>query len=214
MEAKIAVATVSGKAYYLLVNELKARGIPFLSLTPYENVPLNIQVVVTTEAERKHIKHPKVLVYQENTNPSAIVNEAIIMIEGKGDFETMVVGLDPGKTFGIAVLSDGNVLQALTCSSVEETVNTVVEIFSKEQRAAVRVLKVGNWSPSYTAELLPLLDAALPRDVTIEIVREAGTTRFVGQTMHKRGLKHTMAAIKIAERRGQLYRRKGAEETR
>jgi len=213
MEAKIAVATVSGKAYYLLVNELKARGIAFLSLTPYENVPLNIQVVVTTEAERKHIKHPKVLVYQENTDPSATVEEAIKLIEGKKEFETIVVGVDPGKTFGVAVLSDGNVLKTLTCSSIEETVNAVAEIFSSEKRASVRVLKVGGWSPSNTTELLSLLDAALPQDITIEIVREAGTSRFSGQAMHTRRLKHTMAAIKIAERRGQVYKRKGASET-
>jgi len=212
MEAKIAVVTVSGKAYYLLVNELKARGIDFLSLTPYDNVPLNIRVVITTEAERKNIKHPRVLVYEENTNPSAVVDEAIKLVEGKKDYEAMVVGVDPGKTFGIALLSDGDVIKTMTCSSIEETVSTIAEVFGKQQ-AAVRVLKVGNWAPSYTAELLPLLDSALPKDVTMEIVRESGTSRFSGQTVHRRGLKHTMAAIKIAERRGQTYMRKGAEET-
>jgi len=210
MEAKIAIATVSGRAYYLLVNELKARKMAFLSLTPYENVPLTIQVVITTEAESKHIKHPRVLAYRENTDPSTIVDEALKLVEGKKDFETIVVGIDPGKTSGIAVLNDGNVLNTLTCSNIEETVNAVAEIFSKQQ-AAIRVLKVGNWSPSYTAELLPLLDSILPKDVTIEIVREAGTSRFTGQTVHKRGLRHAMAAIKIAERRGQAYTRKGAE---
>ena len=212
MEAKIAVATVSGKAYYLLVNELKARRMNFLSLTPYENVPLNVQVVITTQAEDEHIKHPRVLVYQENTNPSAIVDEAIKLSEGKKNFETIVVGVDPGKTFGIAVMSDGNVLNTMTCFSIEETINAIARIFSKQQ-AAVRILKVGNWAPSYTAELLPLLDPVLPKDVTIEIVREAGTSRFIGQTVHKRGLRHAMAAIKIAERRGQLYTRKEAGET-
>jgi len=211
MEAKIAVATVSGKAYYLLVNELKARGIDFLSLTPCENVPLSIEVVVTTEKECRHVNHPRVLVYQENTNPSSVVNEAIKLIGGKKSFETIIVGLDPGKTFGIAVLNDGNVLETLTCSSIEETVNAVSEIFSR-QHAAVRVLKIGNWSPSYTSELLPMLDSALPQDVTIEIVREAGTSRFIGQTTHKRRFKHTIAAIKIAERRGQVYKRKGVTE--
>jgi len=212
MEAKIAVATVSGKPYYLLVNELKARRMDFLSLTPHENVPLSVQVVITTKAERTHIKHPKVLVYQENTNPSAIVDEAIKLSEGKKDFETMIVGVDPGKTFGIAVLSDGSVLNTMTCSSIAETVNAIAGIFSKQQ-APVRILKVGNWAPSYTAELLPLLNSVLPKDVTIEIVREDGTSRFIAQTAHKRGLKHAMAAIKIAERRGQLYTRKKAEET-
>jgi hypothetical protein len=212
MEAKIAVATVSGKAYYMLVNELKARKIDFLSLTPYENVPLNIRVVITTEAESKNIKHSKILVYQENTNPSAVVEEAIKLLEGKKHFETMIVGVDPGKTFGIAVLNDGNVLKTTTCTSITETVNTINRIFG-EQQATVRILKVGNWAPAYTSELIPLLDSMLPKDVTIEIVREAGTSRFTGQPVHERGLKHAMAAIKIAERRGQIYHRKETEET-
>jgi len=215
MEEKIAVATVSGKAYYFLVSELKARGIPFLSLTPYENVPLKIDVVITTENERKYIQHPNVLVYQENADPSSIVDEAIRLIGGKKAFETLIVGVDPGKTFGIAVMNDGNVLKTLTNSSVKETVSKIIEIFSK-QSASVRVLRVGDRASSYTAELLPLLDAALPQDVIIEIVREAGTSRFLGQPTHERRLaraKHAIAAVKIAERRGQIFKRKGAPVT-
>jgi len=212
MEAKIAVSTVSGKAYYFLVNELKARGIDFLSLTPYESIPLNVEVVLTTQTESEHVKHPKILIYQENTDPAIIVDEAVKQVKGKKGFETMVVGVDPGKTFGIAVLSNGNILETLTCESVEEAVEAVVEIFNKHQ-VAVRVLKVGSWSQSYTAELLPKLDAALPQDVTVEIVREAGTSRFIGQTKHTRKTKHTMAAIKIAERHGQPYKRTGATKT-
>jgi hypothetical protein len=207
MEAKIAVATVLGKAYYFLVNELKVRGIPFLSLTPYEDVPLRIEVVITTENERTYIKHSKVLIYKEKADPSGIVDEAIRLMTGKEVFEALVVGVDPGKTFGIAVLNDGNILKTFACSSVEESVSKIIEIFN-EQSAAVRFLKVGDEASSYTAELLPLLDTALPEDVIIEIVREAGTSRFIGQHTHKRRLKHAMAAIKIAERRGQPFTRK------
>ncbi len=212
MEETIAVATVSGKAYYFLVNELKARGIPFLSLTPYESVPLKIKVVITTENERKHIKHPNVLFYQENADPSSIVDEALRLIGGKEAFETLIVGVDPGKTFGIAVVRDGNVLQTFTCSNVEETVSKIIKIFGG-QSTSVRVLKVGDRASSYTAELLPLLDSALPQDVIIEIVREAGTSRFIGQPTHQRRLEHVMAAIKIAERRGQRFKREGESKT-
>jgi predicted regulator of amino acid metabolism with ACT domain len=175
-------------------------------------VPLKIDVVITTENEQKHIKHPNVLVYQENADPSSIVDEAIRQIGGKKTFETLIVGVDPGKTFGIAVVNDGNVLKTLITSSVEETVSKIIEIFSK-QSASVRVLKVGDHALSYTAELLPLLDSALPQDVIIEIVRESGTSRFTGQPTHQRRLEHVMAAVKIAERRGQPFKRKGAPET-
>jgi len=212
MEAKIAVATVSGKAYYFLVNELKARGIAFLSLTPYESIPLTVQVIITTEKERGLIKHPEVLVYKESTSPASVIDEAAKLIRGKKSFETISVGVDPGKTFGVAVLSDGNVLETLTCTSLEETTNVVAEVFNKHQ-AAARLVKVGNLAPSYANELLPLLDETLPVDITIEVVREAGTSRLGSQTVHKRRLRHVMAAVKIAERRGHVYQRKVATET-
>lgn len=213
MEPKIAVATVSGKAYYLLVKALKERKVDFLSLTPFENVPLNVKVVITTEAERKHIKHPSVVVYREHTEPTAIVDEAIKLVEGKKTFETLVVGLDPGKTFGLAVLNDGKVAKTFTCSSEHEAVETVADIFRQEEESAVRVLKVGSSPSAYSGDLLSLLDELLPKDVAIELVQEAGTTHFGGQTVHKRGLKHAMAAIKIAERHGRVYSRKGALTT-
>jgi len=211
MEAKIAVATVSGKAYYFLVNELKARRIDFLSLTPYENIPLNIEVVITTQAESKHIKHPKILTYEENTNPAHLVDEAIKLMKGQKAFETIIVGIDPGKTFGIAVLSNGNILETLTCESADEAVEAALQILNKHQ-AAERILKVGSGPQSYTDEVLPKLDAALAKDVIIEIVREAGTSRFIGQATHTRNARHTMAAIKIAERHGQTYQRGASEK--
>ena len=212
MEAKIAVATVSGKAYYLIVSELRNRGLDFLSLTPYESVPLAVQIVITTEKEREFIKHPKVLVYHESKFASELVDEAAKLIRGKTTFETIAVGVDPGKTFGIAALSDGDILETLTCVSLTETVNSVVEIFSKHQ-AAAKVVKIGNLAPSCTAELLPLLDQVLPANIAIEVVHEAGTSRLGRRTVHKRGLRHAIAAVKIAERRGQAYQRKGATET-
>jgi len=212
MTAKIAVATVSGKAYYLLVNELKTRGLDFVSLTPHESVPIDIKVVITTAAERHLIKHPKVLVYSNQADPAEIVNEAARMLYSKKTQETIVVGVDPGKTFGLAVLSDGNVLETLTCSSVEETFNTIVDALARLQ-ASVHVVKVGNGAPAAAAELLFKLDETLPKSVVIEVVSEAGTSRLVGETVHKRGLRDALSAVKIAERRGQPYLREKGRKT-
>jgi hypothetical protein len=52
MKAKIAVMTVCGKDYYLIVNELKRRNMPFLSLRPCDAVPIEIRVAITTEKEK------------------------------------------------------------------------------------------------------------------------------------------------------------------
>ena len=118
-----------------------------------------------------------------------------------------MVGVDPGKTSGLAVLSDGNVLETITCSAVDETVSTISDVLGKLQ-SANRVVRVGNGAPSTTTELLTLLDETLPDDVAIEVVDEAGTSRFVGENLHKRGLRDAFSAVKIAERRGYQYQRK------
>jgi len=210
MKAKIAVATVSGKAYYMLVSELKSRNLAFLSITPFEKVPLEAEVVITTESERGFVNHQKVLVYNTAVDPAAIVNEAVRIVEGKGIYENLVVGVDPGKTFGLALLGDGVVLKTFTCPNANEAINKITDIF-REQRGATRVLRVGKWSLSNTTEFLSSLNKNLPEDVMIEIVSEAGTSRLMGESVHKRGLRHTISAVKIAERRGHPYRRRRGE---
>jgi len=208
MRAKIAVATVSGRAYYLLVKELKKRRLDFLSLTPHESVPLDVEVVLTTAAERRLIQHPRVLIYDDQTDPATVVEEALRLIGGKKRYETIAVGVDPGKTFGLAVLTDGNVLETVTCSSIDDTVSAIMDVLEK-LRSAVRVVKVGSGAPSITTELLSMLDEALPEEVAIEVVNEAGTSRFVDENLHKRGLRDAFSAVKIAERRGHPFHRRG-----
>ncbi|MFQ6068747.1 MAG: hypothetical protein ACE5KD_04295 [Candidatus Bathyarchaeia archaeon] len=206
MKTKIAVATVSGKAYYQLVNELKARGLPFLSLTPYDTIPVDIKVVITTENERGFIDHSNVLVFEEMMDPATIVNEAIRSVAGKRNHDTITIGVDPGKTFGIAVLRNGNVLETMIHSGVEQTVNAVLDVLTKNPATAY-IVKVGNGAPEYTRALLSQLDEALPKDVAIEIVSEAGTSHFTKETVHRRGLRDAMSAVKIAERRGRPFKR-------
>jgi len=207
MKTKIALATVSGKAYYKLVSELKQRDVSFLSLTSRDVVPLTIKVVITTEKERHLVKHPNVLVFNEETDATPVVNEAIKIVQGKKNYEKVVVGVDPGKTFGLAILGDGNVLETRTGSSLEETVNAILQMLEKSQ-AMINMVKVGKGAPFYAKQLLDLLDEALPEEVGIEVVSEEGTSRFGKETIHRRDVKDVMSAIRIAGRKGSVFHRK------
>ncbi len=206
MKAKIAVATVSGKAYYQLVNELKSRGLPFLSLTPYDTIPTDVKIVITTENERSLIDHPNVMVFKEKADPATIVNEAIRSADDKRDYDTITVGIDPGKTFGMAVLSNGHVLETMFRSSIEQAVVAVLDALTKNPATAY-IIKVGDGAPEYTRALLSKMDEALHKDVAIEIVREAGTSRLAKEKVHRRGLRDAMSAVKIAQRRGRPFQR-------
>jgi hypothetical protein len=215
MKANIAVATVSGKAYYLIVNELRNKNIPFLSLTPTEPVPVEIKVVITTEKEKYLINHKKVLVYEDGADVEVMITEAVQAIQGKEYYEKLVVGVDPGEVLGLAVLADGKVIETQNCFSVAETLERIKSILrSLQKNPTVSIsVKIGDGVPSYKEELLLALDNALPQNVTLESVREAGTSRNLNETKHRRGLRDIVSAIRIAGRSGHAFQRRKTNDS-
>jgi hypothetical protein len=214
MKAQIAVATVSGKAYYLIVNELKNKNVPFVSLLPKEPVPAGIKVVITTKQEKEKIVHKKILVYKEGIDPASIVNEALQIVRGKRTYEKIVIGVDPGEVFGLAVLADGKVLQTENSFSIEETsnkINTILKSLEKTPAKSISI-KVGDGVLSYKERLLRYLDSVLPSNVMLESVSEAGTNRYLDRTKHRRGLRDIFSAIKIAGREGKSFKRRKINE--
>jgi hypothetical protein len=215
MKAKIAVVTVSGKAYYLIVNELKMKNIPFISLTPNDPVPIEIKVVITTRKEQHLINHEKILVYEGDTEPKALINEALQIVQGKEYYEKIVIGVDPGEVFGLAVLADGKVIETGNCFSVEETLNKIKDILRNLEKTQITSLsvKVGDGVPVYKEKLLRVLDNALPLNVMLESVSEAGTDRYLNETKHRRGLRDIVSAIRIAGRNGYTFPRRKSDDS-
>lgn len=210
MKAKIAVATVSGKAYYIIVNELKKRHVPFLSLTPNERIPIEVKVVITTEEERPLIKHERVLIFKDGMETEALANQAFLVVQGKDHYGKIVIGVDPGEVFGLAVLADGKVVEAKNCFSVEETsdkIKSILENFKSDSATSISV-KIGDGVPEYKDKLLQALDKMLPSNVVLQSVREAGTNRYMSETKHRRGLRDIVSATKIAGRNGHAFTRR------
>jgi hypothetical protein len=209
MKAQIAVATVSGKAYYLIVNELKKKNIPFISLIPNEPIPVEIKVVITTKKEQHLINHEKILTLQDETEPAAVINEALQIVHGKEFYEKIVIGIDPGEVFGLAVLADGKIVETDNCFNILETldkIRSILKNFEKNKITSFSV-KVGDGVPAYRENLLRALDNALPQNVILESVSEAGTNRYLSETKHRRGLRDIVSAVKIAGRNGQQFPR-------
>jgi hypothetical protein len=209
MKARIAVATVSGKAYYLIVDRLKERNLPFLSVIPNEPIPTEIKVVITTEKEVPQVQHEKTLAYEEGMDLETLINEAVHIAEGREHFQRIVVGVDPGEVLGLAVLADGRVIETANCFSLIETVEKIKSVIRGLGAADIPsiVVKIGDGVPTIKESLLRALDNELPPKVNLESVSEAGTNRFMTKTKHRRGLRDIVSAIRIAGRSGQVYAR-------
>jgi len=210
MKAKIAVVTVSAKAYYIIVNEFKRKNVPFLSLTPYESIPVEVKVVITTEEEKRLIHHEKILAYKTEEDPAAIINEALQIIQGKELYQKVVIGVDPGEVFGLAVLACGKVIDTGNCHSLNETlgkIETIVKDLGNTSASSIAV-RIGDGVPECKDRLLQALDEALPPSVVLESVGEAGTDSRLNEAKHRRGLRDIVSAIQIAGRSGQMYHRR------
>jgi hypothetical protein len=212
MKAKVAVATVQGKAYFLIVNKLKERNIPFISLVPGETVPTEVKAVITTDNEKHRINHEKVLVYDGQTDSDALANEVMKILQGKEAYEKIVVGVDPGDVVGLAVVADGKVIETGNCFGIQEVLNKIRNIMKNVDVSSTGVsIKIGSGVPAYK-ELLDALDAVLPPEVVLEVVSEAGTSRALNDDKHRRGLRDIASAIRIAGRVGYVYPRRKTVE--
>ena len=177
MKEKVAVATVQGKPYFLIVNKLREQDIPFVSLVPGESVPPQIMLVITTEQEKHLVNHGKILVFQGEENLDRLVEQVKVLLLGKSAFNKIVFGIDPGVAIGLVALADGKVIEEANCFSNEELVNSILRALRNVNFEETTVsVKVGNGVPIYK-ELLEDLDEALPPQVTLEVVSEAGTNK-------------------------------------
>lgn len=207
MRDKVAVATVHGKAYFFIVNQLREHNIPFVSFVPGQPVPPKITLVISTEEEQRLVEFDRIFVYHGEGDLDSLVNEAKKALLGKKVFSTIVVGLDPGVAIGLVVLADGKVIEEGTCFSIKEVLDCIHKILLGVDFSQTSVdIKIGNGVPVYK-DLLQDLDAALPAQVALEVVGEAGTNKPLKENKHSRGVRHISSATRIAARKGNLIQR-------
>ena len=183
----VAVVTEDFRFFYETVRLLKEKGQPFISLGFSDPMPLNVELVLTTEGERKRLRGRKVIA---SDDPAWAVKAALVLLKG-GSFNRLIVGVDPGPRPGIAILGDGKLLLAETLLSPEEVAPAIRDLLSFVSSNEL-LLRVGHGDPTNRDRIINSL-----WDITrnIEMVDETSTTRHTG---------HPDAAAAIAHGRGEL----------
>jgi len=208
LQEKVAVATVEGKTYFLVVNELREQHIPFISVVPGEPVPAEVKAVITTEKEKHLVKNGKMLIFTSENELANLVNDVKRALQGKEAYDKVLVGIDPGAAVGLAVIADGKVIEEVNCFSTQEVINSIIKTIRNVDFAVTDVsVKIGNGVPVYK-ELVEALDEALPPAVVLEVVGEAGTNRPLKKNKHSRRIRHISSALRIAARTGYIIQRR------
>ena len=210
MKEKVAVATVEGKSYFLIVDLLRERNIPFVSLVPGDSIPAEVKVVITTEGEKLLIKHEKIIVFHGENELDILVTEVEKTLQGKAAYEKIVIGIDPGEAIGFVAMADGKVIEESNCFSTKELIDAINKAIKNIDLTATHVsVKIGNGIPIYK-DLLEALNDELQQKVELNVVSEAGTNRPSKENKHSRRLRHISSAKRIASRTGYVFPRRKA----
>ncbi|MBS3817048.1 MAG: hypothetical protein KGY76_05745 [Candidatus Thermoplasmatota archaeon] len=168
----LAIATENFEFYYEMVKELKQRNIPFVSLSPSDPVPPDIEVVITTEQEAEGIDFKNVV--GVDTDVRKGVRKALSMTRSKLSYKKMIVGIDPGTEPGIALVGDGKVLETTHADSPEK-VRELVEDFIEGYEFQRMTIRIGHGDETNRNRTINSLKGLAVR---IEIVNEEGTTKL------------------------------------
>ncbi len=194
---RVAIATSDARVYYTATKVLKEYKIPFLSLKVGEEIPFDIEVVLTAERDLPLIDFPvKIAIHDES-----FIDELLTRLEGRKEFKKVYIAIDPGERPGLSVVADNRVIEVHHLRSPKD-VDVIVELLGKYPRARI---KIGHGARRQRMLMLKSLADLLGYDYPVIMVNEARTTPKVGG-LEASGVSDIVAAINIGLRDGQETR--------
>ncbi|WP_290811386.1 hypothetical protein [Halovivax sp.] len=197
----IVVATTDFELYHGAVGELRDRSATFTTIEPDDELPEATSVILTDEGHAKTFDDAEApTILADPADPRRAVDRALALKRGRGG--RTIVGVDPGRKPGIAVLVDDVVIAAFQVP-LADAVETIQDEVAD---AADPVVRVGDGARLKSAALVNDLE-----DVRVELVDEAGTTPYLGTGA--RGMGDVLAAVNIARIEGEPLDEREIEPT-
>ena len=165
----IGVFTNDFRFFYQVVRLLKERGEPFVSLGRSGAVPHTVGVVITTPKERESVHFGKVVSLDD---PEEAVNTAHCLLAGGTKFRTVIVGIDPGKSTGVAIFGEGKLLASETVDSPEHVADSLARLL-KCLSFSKAIVRVGDGDPTKGNRIIRTI---WPLFSEVELVDETGTS--------------------------------------
>lgn len=203
---RLAVLTSDFSLYHDLVRYLREHSVAFTSLAFGEQPGPDVGALVTSWRDVLRPDLPSELPVvavpvdaQGREDIAAAVLQAQRILEGIPGYREVVVGVDPGKRPGLAVLGDGRLLdtaQVFDAKAVGPRTRKFLELYPADRY----VVRLGHGAPRERDAILRDLGQLDRRDLLVQLVDETGTTPPPGQRV---GLPPDVAAaVEIARTPG------------
>lgn len=186
---------------------MRSRRLNFIAISPKESIPPSVGVVITTEDEVDKIDFDESKIVAAK-KPRVAIDRALQLLLGKRRYSQIIIGIDPGKRPGIAVLGDGTVIAVHQTSSNEvcEAVKQIVNEYHADQF----IIRVGHGARLIRNQII---NSLINLGLRIELVDENGTTPRLGKGVHGSQISDIVAAINIAKLKGEAIGKQNLEPT-
>jgi len=168
----IGVYTTDFSLYHDILQALKRRHVPYVSLSSTRNIPSRIGVLLTSQKEESGIKFHKTLAVDSLDSIDHAIDSALQQLVGKEMYTRVLIGIDPGERPGLAFLGDTILLQKTQVENPEK-VAPMIQRFLKEHPATEIIIRIGNGVPVTRNRII---NSLIPLKIPIEIVDETKTT--------------------------------------
>jgi hypothetical protein len=155
-----------------MIMELKKRKVPFKSLSFEESVPQNVGVIITTSEEIDMIDFSNVVI--ASNDMELTIDIAQRSLKGKEIYQKLIIGIDPGKRPGIAIIGDGEILATAQVPSPEKVKERIFRAL-KSYPAADKIIRIGHGDTTHRNRIINSLSIL---GLRIEISDETRTTRI------------------------------------
>ncbi len=165
-----------------------------------------VNIVITDAPEEVMNKNNMVaLVVKDDEGIDKVVEEIKLLLKKKTAYNTLIVGIDPGKRTGVAVIGDGEFLEGKVLGDEEKLIPYMLKVLEKYPYEKC-VIRIGFKEPISTtiAELIRRNIKPLHDKVDLELVSEDKTSK--SSLLHMKSEhkipKDVASAIHIALKRG------------
>lgn len=167
-------------------------------LNPEESIPPHVGVIITTEKESEHIYFDCDRILIANNRPQSTLDKALSILYGE-DFDQIIIGIDPGKYPGIAVLGNNKTISVHHVSVGE--VFPLIKRTMKEFENKKIIVRIGHGARLIRSQLI---NGIVDLGIQVEMVDETGTTPHLGRGVHGQVISDIIAATNIARIPGKI----------
>lgn len=195
-----------------VVNTLNFRGLEYTIPNDFTKISFSENDVVYTDLlELANLSTPARVILFNEFNPTKSLEEAILASKGRSKYREVAIGIDPGRLFTVAVVTDGELASWLRTDNLSELVDYVNKVIESTPSVSYRI-RVG--CNSLGLKIARVLKDSIKSRAVVELVSEKHSSpslmhrnpfiyRVISKVRTSRR-KDLYAAVSIALRRGQV----------